>query len=60
MLLVLRVSPLVFLHVYTTLTISFVDTSEFVKHAMETMNLRPDLLSNSLSLFPHLYHTYSV
>lgn len=34
------------------------DTSEYVKQVMKTMNLRPDLLSEPLSFFPHLYHTY--
>ncbi|KAH9019293.1 hypothetical protein EDB84DRAFT_1566133 [Lactarius hengduanensis] len=43
----------------STLTISLVGVSEFVIQTMVTMMKHPELLSGeSLSFFPHLYHTY--
>jgi len=51
-------SPLVFLRVYATLTISLVGVSELAAQAVETMKKHPELLSESFNFFPRLYHTY--
>ena len=51
-------SPLVSLRVYATLTISLVGVSGYAMQAIATMKERPDLLSESLHLFPRLYYTY--
>ena len=51
-------SPLVFLRIYATLSISLVDVSEFAAQAVATMKEHPELLSESLNFFPRLYHTY--
>jgi len=51
-------SPLVILRVYPTLTISLVDVSDFVVQVMKTMTMHPELLGESLTFFPRLYHTY--
>ena len=53
-----KASPLVILCVYPILIISLVGVSEFVIQIMNTMKEHPDLLSESLSFFPHLYHAY--
>ena len=45
-------SPLVFLRVYTALTISLVDLSGVVAQVLENMRKRPDLLSESLNFLP--------
>jgi hypothetical protein len=49
-------SPLVFLRVYATLTISLVGVSGFAAQVVATMREHPELLSESLNFF--LYHTY--
>jgi len=51
-------SHLVLLRVYATLTISLVGVSGPAVQALEAMKKRPDLLSESLSFFPRLRHTY--
>jgi hypothetical protein len=51
-------SPLVFLCVYATLTISLVGVSGPAAQVVETMKNHPGLLSESLNFFPRLYHTY--
>ena len=52
------VSPLVFLQVYATLTISFVGVSDSAAQAIETMKKHLELLNESLNFFPRLHHTY--
>ena len=51
-------SPLVFLRVYATLTISLVSLSGLATQVVETIKKHPGLLSESLNFFPRLYHTY--
>jgi len=53
-----KASPLVILRDYPTLTTSLVGVSESAVQAMKTMREHPELLSESLTLLPHLYHTY--
>jgi hypothetical protein len=53
-----KASPLVILRVYPTLTISLVGVSEFAVQVMKTMTEHPELLGESLTFFPCLYHTY--
>ena len=53
-----KASPLVILRVYPTLITSLVDVSELVVQAMKTMTEHPELLGESLTFFPRLYHTY--
>ena len=53
-----KVSPLVILRVYPTLTISLVGVSKFVVQVMETMREHPELLGESLIFFPRLHTTY--
>ncbi|KAG8743173.1 hypothetical protein FRC10_000315 [Ceratobasidium sp. 414] len=47
-------SPSVFLRVYATLTISLVGVSNLAAQAIATMKKHPELLSESLNLFPQL------
>ena len=55
-----KASPFVILRVYPTLTISLVDVSDFAVEALETMVEHPELRSESLGFFPHLYRTYQL
>jgi hypothetical protein len=48
-------SPLVVLHVYSSLIVPLVGASEAVKHTIATVRKHPKLLgSESLSFFPYL------
>jgi len=53
-----KASPLVILRIYPTLATSLVDVSEFIVQVMKTMAEHPELLGESPTFFPRLYHTY--